>query len=172
MRHELDIFVGNDHYAIQSLPSLQQGCEMSCAILVWLWQGIQIHALGKLCHDSNALPDWRLLLGCSKSRRHCGLLSNETFERKTAECIYAGGLQQPKDRSRLSVNPVNCRRSCIAGVARLLDHLTANHVPAAVATSSSRKGFDLKTTKHRSLFDRFENILTGADRSGPETCHR
>ncbi|KAK9827939.1 hypothetical protein WJX74_010430 [Apatococcus lobatus] len=47
------------------------------------------------------------------------------------------------------------------GVARLLGHLTAHQIPTAVATSSSRKGFDLKTTQHRQLFDRFEAILTG-----------
>lgn len=54
----------------------------------------------------------------------------------------------------------------ISGVDRLVQHLHKNNVPFAIATSSSKKSFDVKTSKHRSLFSLFNHIVTGA--SDPE----
>ncbi len=48
------------------------------------------------------------------------------------------------------------------GALRLLLHLHAHNVPMAIATSSHRRNYDLKTTKHKKLFDRvFQHIVTG-----------
>ena len=46
------------------------------------------------------------------------------------------------------------------GVLRLLLHLKLHGVPMAIATSSHKKHFDLKTTKHTKLFDEIFRQLT------------
>jgi hypothetical protein len=50
-----------------------------------------------------------------------------------------------------------------SGAERLLNHLSACGIPMALATSSHRYHYDLKTTeKHKELFDRvFTHIITG-----------
>ena len=52
------------------------------------------------------------------------------------------------------------------GVNRLIQHLHDTKVPIAVATSSSRQYFEMKTQKHTSIFDLFHHIVTG--QSEPE----
>lgn len=47
-----------------------------------------------------------------------------------------------------------------------MQHLHKYNVPLAVATSSSRNNYDIKTSKHQSLFSLFNHIVTGA--SDPE----
>ena len=48
------------------------------------------------------------------------------------------------------------------GVERLLLHLERHGVPMAVATGSHRRHYDLKTTRHRALFERcFRHVVTG-----------
>lgn len=49
----------------------------------------------------------------------------------------------------------------LPGVDKLVRHLHANRVPIAVATSSHRRHFDLKTTQHAELFGLFDHIITG-----------
>ncbi len=44
---------------------------------------------------------------------------------------------------------------------RLLKHLKAKGVPIAVATSSGKDYFDLKTQRHQELFGIFDHIVTG-----------
>jgi len=50
------------------------------------------------------------------------------------------------------------------GVERLVRHLHAKGVPIAVATSSSRENYDLKTQRHAHLFDLFHHVVTGESR--------
>jgi len=45
-------------------------------------------------------------------------------------------------------------------------HLAKNKVPFAIATSSTKTSFDLKTSHHKSLFSLFNHIVTGG--SDPE----
>ena len=52
------------------------------------------------------------------------------------------------------------------GVERLVKHLHACQIPIAVATSSSKDYFDIKTQNHQELFSLFHHIVTG--HSDPE----
>lgn len=47
------------------------------------------------------------------------------------------------------------------GAERLILHLKASGVPICVATSSHRRHFERKTTKHTALFSLFDHIVTG-----------
>lgn len=49
------------------------------------------------------------------------------------------------------------------GAEALVRHLSANRVPIAVGTSSSRHFFDLKTTLHKDLFALFDTVVTADD---------
>ena len=52
----------------------------------------------------------------------------------------------------------------LPGADRLIRHLHARGVPMAVATSSSKKMFQLKTSsKHSEIFSLFSHIVTGDD---------
>ncbi len=48
------------------------------------------------------------------------------------------------------------------GAEKLVRHLHAHHIPIAVATSSSRESFAIKTTRHR-WFDLFNTVVSGDD---------
>ncbi len=50
------------------------------------------------------------------------------------------------------------------GAGRLLEHFIAHKVPCALATSSNRVHFKLKTSRHTDLFNRvFSHMVTGDD---------
>lgn len=57
----------------------------------------------------------------------------------------------------------------LPGVERLLRHLHAQNVPIALATSSSKEMYDLKTVRHTELFDLFDHKVYGS--SDPEVVH-
>lgn len=54
------------------------------------------------------------------------------------------------------------KKIIILGVERLIQHLHKNNVPFAIATSSGKKSYDHKTSKHRSLFSLFNHVVNGA----------
>ena len=47
------------------------------------------------------------------------------------------------------------------GAARLVEHLKKSGVPSAVATSSHRAHFELKSKNHGGIFENFEHVVTG-----------
>ena len=49
------------------------------------------------------------------------------------------------------------------GAAALVHHLKDHGVPIAVATSSHRRHFNLKTARHADMFGRFDHVVTGCD---------
>ncbi|KAL1473390.1 hypothetical protein MTO96_038717, partial [Rhipicephalus appendiculatus] len=49
------------------------------------------------------------------------------------------------------------------GAERLVNHLQRSGVPIAVATSSKRDSFELKTSRHKELFAKFHHIVCGGD---------
>ncbi|KAL0084328.1 HAD-like domain-containing protein [Phycomyces blakesleeanus] len=52
----------------------------------------------------------------------------------------------------------------LPGVERLIRHLHAKGVPIAVATSSTREKYELKTSLHKELFELFDHIVCGDDK--------
>merc|ERR1712071_78080 len=50
----------------------------------------------------------------------------------------------------------------LLGAERLLRHLHSKGVPIALATSSSRENFELKTRQHAEVFSLFSHIVTGS----------
>lgn len=58
--------------------------------------------------------------------------------------------------------PLLIEAELLPGAERLVKHLHDNGVPMAVATSSTREDYDLKTSRHQSLFALFNNhVVTG-----------
>ncbi|KAF9435360.1 glutathione synthase [Entomortierella beljakovae] len=51
----------------------------------------------------------------------------------------------------------------LPGVMRLIKHLKAHNIPIAVATSSYRRNFELKSTNNQALFSLFDVIVCGDD---------
>lgn len=53
---------------------------------------------------------------------------------------------------------------CISGAERLVQHLYSKNIPIAVATSSSRESYELKSKKHTDFFSLFNHkVLGGSD---------
>lgn len=48
------------------------------------------------------------------------------------------------------------------GAERLIDHLYANNVPIAVATSSGKDTFKIKTANYQHIFSKFHHIVLGS----------
>lgn len=57
----------------------------------------------------------------------------------------------------------------LPGAERLLHHLSAHKIPIALATSSSKEMYDLKTVKHTKLFELFDHKVCGS--SDDEVVH-
>ena len=73
-------------------------------------------------------------------------------------------LSGPEFSQELSQNLEEMLPECkvLPGVEKLLLHLKKHGIPMAVATSSTGSRFQMKTRRHRDLFDRvFELIVTG-----------
>ncbi|GJL82685.1 MAG: haloacid dehalogenase [marine bacterium B5-7] len=55
------------------------------------------------------------------------------------------------------------RAQPLAGARELIEHLSAHRIPIAVASSSSREMFDIKTRNHQDWFRLFDTVVTGDD---------
>ncbi|KZS15742.1 Pseudouridine-5'-phosphatase [Daphnia magna] len=82
-------------------------------------------------------------------------------------------LPMTPDEYLLATSEVLCKLfpTCklLPGAERLLRHLHSKGVHIALATSSSRENYELKTTHHGSVFQLFKHIVTGS--SDPEVKH-
>lgn len=65
-----------------------------------------------------------------------------------------------KEREQL-LDELFAKAALLPGVERLVRHLHKHGIPMAVATSSHRRHFDLKTSLHRELFGLMHHIVTG-----------
>jgi pseudouridine 5'-phosphatase len=54
----------------------------------------------------------------------------------------------------------NCEKC--EGAERLVRHLKKHKIPICLATSSSKKSFDVKTSNHQDLFDHFDHQILGS----------
>ncbi|KDQ13827.1 hypothetical protein BOTBODRAFT_361719 [Botryobasidium botryosum FD-172 SS1] len=70
--------------------------------------------------------------------------------------------QYIKER-RVLQDPLWSTTSLLPGAERLVNHLHAHGIPTAVATSSTRRNFDLKTSHLGSVFDLFRGNVVCSD---------
>jgi len=67
-----------------------------------------------------------------------------------------------EQRSRILADLFPASRP-LPGAVRLIEHLSSSDIPIAVATSSSRDLFKIKTQRHTALFNLFDLVVTGDD---------
>lgn len=115
---------------------------------------------------------------------HCGCKETYSMELKVT-LMGMQSLEVAKriiDRYNLPITPEEYHRmnveiaqewmpkvNLLPNVERLLRHLHAHNIPIALATSSSKPMYDLKTVHHQELFDLFNHRVCGS--SDDEVVH-
>jgi pseudouridine-5'-monophosphatase len=110
--------------------------------------------------DPVALVTWDLKV------RQMGLQKEELSEIMVKELDLTCSPQQYLEETYKIHLQLFPKVGLLDGVERLIRHFSEANVPIALATSSSREYFELKTQTHTDLFNLFKHIVTGA--SDPE----
>lgn len=91
----------------------------------------------------------------------------KTFSEAAATIIGELGLPLTIDEYKKEIEEeyqkVFLKTELLPGVERLVTHLHANNIPIAVATSSNKFSYDLKTKNHQDLFKLFHHIVLGSN---------
>lgn len=100
---------------------------------------------------------------------HMGLQSLELAKRNIEQFQLNVTPEEYHEKHQKLAIEIMPAAELLPGVERLLRHLHKHNVPIALATSSGKELYDIKTRRHTDLFDIFDHKVYGS--SDPEVVH-